>query len=422
MKDFRIKFSGVNEADFIAFYSSHTRKETAEHYGVKETDVKGFSHQIGFKKTHEMIGKSVSKFYETNTLVTIHKPGEFHFIRVNETDLPEYLAEGYILGYEQSEETKQLRLARSAATKETRYGSSTYNNPNKVKQTKEERYGDPNYNNKDKIRETQFELYGSYAFNDFDKVHKTNLEKYGVEHNWSSGDPALNGRKTMYERYGGGDKAAYYDYILTKGHATKLELYGDEFYSNSEQAQATMLKKYGVPFYTYTKDFRDKTTSVETRQKAIDTKRANHTFNTSEPEVVVKQLLEQEFGCSKVYTNYQDSRYARDDGYKFKCDFYIQPLDLFIELNLFPTHGDHPFDPESASDATLLALLKENPTAWNLQVKDVWAVRDPQKLAAAKKAHLNYITIYPNDDYTRVIDKIKETYNYDDIRRIQNSR
>lgn len=183
MRDFSLKFKGVTKADFIAFYSSHTRKETAEYYNVKENDVKGFSHQIGFKKTKKMIGESVSKFYKENSLITIHKPGEFNYTRVSSNVLPDYLAKGYTLGYEQSEATKQLKLSKSAATKEIRYGSSTYNNPEKGKQTKEERYGDPNYNNKDKIRETQFERYGGYAFNDWDKVHRTNLEKYGVEHN-----------------------------------------------------------------------------------------------------------------------------------------------------------------------------------------------------------------------------------------------
>lgn len=222
----------------------------------------------------------------------------------------------------------------------------------------------------------------------------------------------------MYEKYGNGNKESYYNYVITKGRATKLELYGDEFYSNSEQAQATMLERYGVPFYTYTDDFREKATSVETRQKVINTKREHHTFNTSNPEIIVKDLLWQEYGESNVYTEYQDPRYTREDGYEFKCDFYVKSLDLFIELNLFPTHGTHPFDSKSDSDIKLLSLLKSNPTKWNLQVIDVWSLRDPQKIAAAKKSNLNYITLYPNDDYTKIIDKIKEMFVYDDLRRV----
>ena len=260
------------------------------------------------------------------------------------------------------------RSETSKKTKLERYGDENYNNLEKGKKTKLEKYGDKNYNNKERIRKTQFEKYGCYAFNDWEKVRATNLERYGVEHNWSS--PEHDGHEKRYGMYGG--KEEYYKHVMEKGKATRLALYADEFYSNSEKAQQTMLERYGVTSYMYTEDFINKKTSPETRQKAIDTKRKNNTFHVSEPEKIVKNILVEAFGENDVFTEYQDERYAsKETGYKFKCDFYIKSKDLFIELNLHPTHLLHPFCIDNKEDCIMLNKLQENDTTWNRVCIDV---------------------------------------------------
>lgn len=287
----------------------------------------------------------------------------------------------------------------SKRTKLERYDDENYNNQEKIKQTKLERHGDENYNNKEQIRDTQFALYGGYAFNDKEKYEATMLKNHNCRHNWSSDDPKLNGRETMYKN--AGSKEQHYKNVLMKGRQTRLELYGDEFYSNTEQAQKTMLEKFGVPYYMMTSEFRSITSSSDVRAKAIETRRENGTFNTSNPEVIVKQLLEEHFGSSDVLTEFN-----KDPRYPYHCDFYIKSLDLFIELNLFPTHGLHPFDSANADDLRILSLLEANKTEWNSNCIDVWTVRDVAKFNSAKENNLNYITLYPNDDYMDIINII----------------
>lgn len=230
------------------------------------------------------------------------------------------------------------------------------------------------------------------------------LDLYGVKHNWSSDDPKLNGRETMYAN--AGSKENHYKNIFEKGRQTRLELYGDEFYSNSEQAQQTMLEKYGVPFYCMTTDCQEKSRTPESNAKKIETKRKNNTFNTSQPEIELKEWLENKYGVDDVFTNYQDNRYSDNSGYKFKCDFYIKSKDLFIELNLHPTHYLHPFDKTNEKDLGVLNKLKANPTKWNLTTIDVWTKRDVIKLNTAKKNNLNYLYFYQGDNYYDILQRI----------------
>lgn len=292
----------------------------------------------------------------------------------------------------------------SRYTKMVRYGDENYNNHDKSCETKKKLYGNENYNNKDKIRKTQYDKYGKFAFKDKTKVERTMMLRYGVKHNWSSNDNKLNGRETMYKN--AGSKEQHYKNTLEKGRRTRLELYGDEFYSNTEQAQKTMLERYGVPFYCVTKDCQDKSRTPEANAKKIKTKHINNSFATSQPEAALKNWLEDRFGKSDVLTNYQDNRYSNKDGYCFKCDFYIKSKDLFIELNLHPTHYLHPFDESSADDLSVLEKLRQNPTKWNLTTIDVWTVRDVNKLKIARSSGLNYLCFYQGDDYYDILQRI----------------
>ena len=310
------------------------------------------------------------------------------------------------------ENSYKIGAFKTKQTKLEKYSDSNYNNMDKNRKTKKDRYGDEHYNNKEKIRQTQFDKYGNYAFAVKEKYEKTMLEKYGVRHNWKSKDPKLNGWETRIDKFG--SKENFYSYAQEKGRETRKLLYGNEFYSNTEKAQETMLEKYGVPFYTMTEDFQKKSHTIQTRQKAIDTKRKNHTFNTSTEENITYTYLCEQCGEENVFREYQDERYANSSGYKFKCDFYIKPLDLFIELNLFPTHGLHPFDANNKDDIESLNILVNNPTKWNKCVIDVWTRRDVEKLNIAKENHLNYLVIYDMDNY---IEKIKERI-YNDRTRV----
>lgn len=227
------------------------------------------------------------------------------------------------------------------------------------------------------------------------------LKKYGVTHNWASSDPKLNGRQTMFET--AGSKEQHYQNILQKGRQTRLELYGNEFYSNHAQAQLTCLTRYGVSYYCASDECQQLAHTDSANQKRTDTKNKNGTWNVSEPERVVKLLLETHFSKDDVYTQYN-----QDPRYPFFVDFYISSLDLFIELNLHPTHGLHPFNSNNIKDRQTLKILQDNPTPWNKNVIDVWTVRDVNKLNIANKNNLKYLALYPCDDWENIINIIKE--------------
>lgn len=61
--------------------------------------------------------------------------------------------------------------------------------------------------------------------------------------------------------------------------------------------------------------------------KMNETKRRNHTFNTSTSEKYFNDFLIELIGKDNFKIQYTDNRYP------FNCDFYIPKFDLFIELN-----------------------------------------------------------------------------------------
>lgn len=296
--------------------------------------------------------------------------------------------------------------SKSESTLLERYGDSHYNNHEQAVQTNIKKYGVENPMQCDEIKErsrqAKIEKYGDPYYCDVQKCFDTKEERYG--------DPHYNNREKWEETVANnyGDVATFYEEMHIKRRETCLELYGDEFYSNHEQAQSTMMEKYGVPFYVMANDCRDKLNLPETKRKRYETMHKNNTFHTSKDEVVLYEILVNEYGEGNVVKEYQDIRYANDDGYMFKCDFYIKPLDVFIELNYHPTHGLHPFDKNNDDDNKKLSILLSNPTQWNKATIDVWTIRDVQKRDIAIKNKLRYIALYPIDGYDNIIKRIGE--------------
>ena len=64
----------------------------------------------------------------------------------------------------------------------------------------------------------------------------------------------------------------------------------------------------------------------EVKEKVLETKRKNNTFNTSKPAEDVYNLLILKFGKTQIIREYK-----QDIRYPFACDFYITCLDMFIE-------------------------------------------------------------------------------------------
>ena len=154
------------------------------------------------------------------------------------------------------------------------------------------------------------------------------------------------------------------------------------------------------------KNFRDKCSkgikeaykTKDLLNKITATKRKNNTFNTSKPEQLTKELLQQKF--DKVLTQYKDERYP------YLCDFYIPQLDLFIECNYHWTHGKEPYDENNVEHQNILKLWKSKNIKFYNNAIHTWTELDPKKLEHLKKNKLNYKIFYSFEEFLKWLDMI----------------
>lgn len=140
---------------------------------------------------------------------------------------------------------------------------------------------------------------------------------------------------------------------------------------------------------------------------ATQTKKKNGTMNTSSFEDVTYDLLKDIYGDNDIiHDDYIDNRYST------KCDFYIKSLDIFIELNIHPSHGKHSYNEHNEDDLFLAEQLRLKNDKWSNMILDVWCNRDVSKLNQAKENNLNYIPVY-SDDFDSFILSLKENRIWD---------
>ena len=272
-------------------------------------------------------------------------------------------------------------------------GLNSYNRATlKSKQTKKLRYGNENYNNIEKSKQTMLNNIDENGLNAIQrrqlKIEQTNLEKYGVKCNWGSKDPKLNGSKT------------------------RLEKYGNICYFQSQECKDKIKDQYGVEYYFQTKEYKENFKNEQWiknfQNKGIETKRENHTFNTSQPEEECYQLLLQKFGKENIIRQYKSKLYP------FNCDFYIKSLDLYIECHFGWTHSPNkkgkPFK-HSVEDIIDLQKLKSKNTKFYNNVIDTWTKRDPLKLQTFKKNKLNYKIFYSIEQFLNWYNNYLWNYN-----------
>lgn len=243
---------------------------------------------------------------------------------------------------------------------------------------------------REKINKTIKERYGvenPFQVQEFcEKAKKTKLERYGDSHYTNK-----NKRETtMIERYGAKTTLESPE-LIKKVAQTKLERYGKADYVNVKKITQTCMERYGVPTYLMTKDVRDKIDY----KKIAETKRQNHTFNSSKQEDKAEKVLQDMFGADNVVRSYRDDRYKRpSDGYRYECDFYVKNLDLFIEIQGHYTHGDHPFNDNNKKDILHLEELKQSDKPSLRHEAKVWGCYDVNKRTIAHANNLKYVEIF----------------------------
>ena len=294
---------------------------------------------------------------------------------------------------------------------------------NKIKQTKLEKYGSATYTNIEKCKETWIKNYGvdnpqkSKIIKN--KTKQTCMERYGVENGGGSKQALDKIKQTCMERYGVENP---WQIESVKSHITNimLEKYGVENPSQSEiikkKKQQTYIERYGVNNYTQCESAKKHISKVLSspaiQQKIFETKKKNHTFNSSKIEQQFKEYLEQN------YPNDFEYQY-RSELYPFNCDFYIKSLDLYIEIQGSWTHGKHPFDENNQEDIDRLNYMKSKNTKFYNNAIYTWTKLDVKKRNIAKQNNLNYLEIFSID--INLLTKIFENYK-DKIKEQENEK
>lgn len=228
--------------------------------------------------------------------------------------------------------------------------------------TKRERYGNENYTNTEKRIQTNNVKYGGNAplcdISIKQKVLKTVKERYGVENVFQN------------------------DFV-------------------KEKIKATNNKRYGVDYPTQSKELCKKIDYNKSTERQLSTKIKNHTLHTSKQEQQIFEWLKEKY--KNVKKQYTDDRYINPtNGNRFRCDFYLEDFDLFIEYQGTYHHGKEAFNENNIKHIEKLTeWIKRSQRHINSDYNEaikVWTLRDPLKRQVAANNKLNYLEIWPNND------------------------
>lgn len=294
---------------------------------------------------------------------------------------------------------------------------------NKIVRTNMKRYGYPSSASNPEVRRKQKEtLIQNYGVDNSmksplvrDKAKATMLERYGVDNPQKSDIISAKTKETCIERYGvpyvvqsdkirqkiietmisqyGVDNPMKCNEIKQKARKTCIDKYGVinpmQCEEIKQKAKNTMIERYGAEYPLQNKHI---------MQKLISSKRTNNTFNTSNPEEKLNEILINMFGSSDIIRQYSSVEYP------FRCDFYIKSKNLYVELNCFVSHGKHWFNNESDSDIKKVEELtiKAQKSNFYKNILYTWTHSDVIKRNTAKENNLNY-AVFWNDDLSDAI-------------------
>lgn len=124
-------------------------------------------------------------------------------------------------------------------------------------------------------------------------------------------------------------------------------------------------------------------------------KNGTNKHHKTKDEIKAQEILQKYFNVDDIYYNYFDRK-----RYPFKCDFYIKSVDLFIEVNAYPSHGGRPYL-NTDEDQLKISLWESKLSGGKKQYQNwiyTWTDLDVRKLNCAKENNLNFIVIYDVND------------------------
>lgn len=214
---------------------------------------------------------------------------------------------------------------------------------------------------KSKIKQTKLYRYGDENFNNHAKSINTINKIYGVNVNNVANVPQI--RKKIYQtnmKNLGVAMPFMSDKIQTKIGDIKEEKYGERFYTNRNKFYRTMKKNNFISKY--------------------------------------ELALEEVFKMSNIEYIPQHKDKIR---YPYFCDFYLPKFDMFIEINIYPAHGPHPYNSTSIEDQNLvdtwLNLANNGKTIYLDWIKR-WTEVDVKKRNTAIKNNILYYELYNLDE------------------------
>jgi len=226
------------------------------------------------------------------------------------------------------------------------------------------------------------------------RVHETCLNLYGIPHYTKLKKVQLRKRETNLARYGTScalnvstrkDPWTSASPEMRQRHSEGVR---KAIKARSPEKRTAQIEKQRV---TVIETFSKKT--VEEKElyvkKTSETKRRNNSFNRSDPEERVYQLLLERFSPSDVLRQY------RSEVYPFACDFYVVSRDLYIEYYGTWTHGPAPFDPDNADHQKLLSSWesrKHDHPFYNTAIY-TWTNLDVRKAETVKRNNLNLVIL-----------------------------
>jgi len=368
---------GVDNVAQVKEFSDKTKETMIERYGVEHpmqnSDIQKKAIKTNQKRygvNHPLQNIAIQKKAQATSFLhySVNNPSQSDEVqsKIKQTNINRYGFERPTQSETVKEKTKQTCLEKYSV--EHVFQNDEFRD--KSKQTFIENYGVDNPAKSDKIKY---------------KMKQTCLEKYGVEYSLQSNCVKEKSKQTCIEKYGTEHPMQNND-IKEKSKQTCFERYGVEHVFQSDEirdkSKKTLIAKHGSD---------NPMKSEEVKQKGYATKRERGTFNSSKPELAIKDMLIDKFGEDDVMT-----QFSTDERYPFNCDFYIKSLDLFIELNASWTHGYHWFNPNDKNDIELstkwISLSKEQ--AYYKKAIYVWQQADTNKREYARKNNLNYVVFW----------------------------
>lgn len=295
------------------------------------------------------------------------------------------------LGFEQTCGDKEC-------IKKLRHDKSSFHNLEtqlKVKETIKKKYGVENPYQIERVKEKA--ILKSKSKECIDKRIKTSIEKYGVD----------NPAKSKFVK----DKISNILSIKSQ----------EEWDIINEKKRKFCIEKYGVDWYSKLPEHKEKMSKVISSKEALNKRRKTNlerygieNYNNQEKrnKTLIKNIsynksLWEDTCFDLLKEKYPDVlRQYSSNLYKWKCDFYIPSLDLYIEFNGSQYHHDHPFNKNDIDDINELnrlktleeEKLKKYKRTQYTEIIYTWTDLDVRKRNIVKENNLNFIEFWSIDE------------------------